>query len=182
MKLEVKEAEINDFERIISYFHTSNNAHFKLMGADKLKLPNPEDWNTILKSECKKPNTEKKLYYIIWLLNNQPIGHSNINNINYRKEANMHLHVWEEENRSKGLGFQFLEKTIPYYFINFKLQKLLCEPNAYNKAPNKTLIKLGFDKIKTYETIPGSINFKQDVTRYELTHDRFKEIWGSSGI
>ena len=68
----------------------------------------------------------------------------------------------------KGLGLDFLKLTIPYYFKNFRLQKLICEPYAENTAPNSILKKLGFEFVRTYDTIPGWINFEQTVNRYEL--------------
>ena len=76
-----------------------------------------------LQSEIKKPYKVKEFYYIIWILDNQEIGHSNINNIDFVKSATMHLHLWNNDKRKSGLGLEFLRLTIPYYFINFKLEK-----------------------------------------------------------
>ena len=80
----------------------------------------------------------------------------------------MHLHLWENSTRKKGLGLDFLKMTVPYYFKNLELQKLICEPYSKNIAPNKVLKKLGFELVRTYETTPGQINFLQTVNRYEL--------------
>ena len=88
----------------------------------------------------------------------------------------MHLHLWESNRRQKGLGLQFLKQTIPYYFENFDLEKLICEPRAENIAPNKTLRKSGFELVRTYETTPGWINFHQTVNRYEFK----KEQWSKT--
>jgi len=64
---------------------------------------------------------------------------------------------------------------LPFYFRNFKLQELICEPYSLNPAANKTLVKLGFEFIKEYETTPGWINLHQKVRRYVMTIDRFEE-------
>jgi RimJ/RimL family protein N-acetyltransferase len=81
----------------------------------------------------------------------------------------MHLHLWEQKIRRKGLGVDFLRQTIPYYFKNFHLEKLICEPYSKNVAPNKVLEKVGFEFVRSYDTTPGWINFHQTVNRYQLT-------------
>ena len=48
---------------------------------------------------------------------------------------------------------------------------LICEPYAHNQAPNGILPELGFTKVKTYRTIPGAINFEQQVNRWELKRE-----------
>ena len=118
------------------------------------------------------PLTEKEFYYILWLFDNQPIGHSNINQIKFGNTATMHLHLWDSATRKKGLGIQFLRMTVPYYFKKFNLKKLICEPYSKNVAPNKVLKKLGFEWVRTYDTTPGQINFHQTVNRYELNKEQ----------
>ena len=39
---------------------------------------------------------------------------------------------------------------------------------AENPGPNRTLAKLGFRLIKRYRTVPGIINFEQEVNRYVM--------------
>ncbi len=118
------------------------------------------------------PLTEKEFYYILWLFDNQPIGHSNINQIKFGNTATMHLHLWDSATRKKGLGIQFLRMTVPYYFKKFNLKKLICEPYSKNVAPNKVLKKLGFEWVRIYDTTPGQINFLQTVNRYELNKEQ----------
>jgi len=174
MKLNVREIQENDIEKIVNYFINADNEFLKGMGADKSKLPKRESWIKKLESELKKSYKNKNNYYIIWLLDGQEIGHSNINNIEFGKSAKMHLHLWNNVKRKSGFGLDFLRLTIPYYFKNFGLQKLICEPNAKNIAPNKVLKKLGFELIRTYHTTPGWINFYQTVNRYELKKEQLK--------
>jgi len=176
MELSVREMVKEDIVLIIDYFVNADADFLKSMGADKTKLPNRAEWIKKLNKEFEKTNEEKEYYYIIWMIDNQPTGHSNINKIDFGQNATVHLHLWKSNNRAKGLGLQFLKRTVPFYFNNFKLKKLICEPKANNIAPNQALKKAGFEFIKTYETIPGMINFFQSVNRYEMTKDRFKEI------
>ena len=166
--MKVRELQVDDIERIVDYFLQSNTEFLKGMGADKSKLPNKKEWIDLLKVELEKPYSEKEFYYIIWLLDDQAIGHSNISKIQYGNSATMHLHLWNKDNRGKGLGVDFLRLTIPYYFKNIELQKIICEPLADNITPNRVLEKLGFNFIRTYETTPGWINFHQTVNRYEF--------------
>ena len=168
MNLSVRELEIHEIGRMVDYFITAKDSFLKGMGADKSKLPTRDDWIQKLELDFNKPYDEKEFYYILWLVNNQPIGHSNINQIEFGNTAMMHLHLWNTETRKKGLGIDFLRMTLPYYFKKFELQKLICEPNSKNVAPNKVLKKLGFECIRTYDTTPGQINFIQTVNRYEL--------------
>jgi len=176
MKLSTREMQLNDIPKIVNYFVDADAEFLKGMGADKSKFPKRTDWINNLQKEYEKLYYEKKFYYIIWLINGKPSGHSNINTIDFGKTAVMHLHLWESNHRQKGLGLQFLQQTIPYYFENFDLEKLICEPRAENIAPNKTLKKLGFELVKTYETTPGWINFHQTVNRYELTKKQLNKI------
>lgn len=173
MKLSVRELQLADIENIVDYFFNASADFLKGMGADKSKLPVKKEWMAKLKLELQKPYQQKEFYYIIWLIDNQLVGHSNVNNIELGESATMHLHLWENDKRKSGLGLEFLKLTLPYFFKNLYLKTLVCEPYSENIAPNRTLKKLGFKLVRTYETIPGLINFKQMVNRYELTNTEF---------
>lgn len=176
MNISVREFIASDIENIVDYFFYAEKDFLKGMGAEKDKLPKREKWIQNLQSELAKPNKEKGYYYIIWLLDNTPVGHSNVNHISFGESAKMHLHLWKGEKRKSGLGLKFLKMTIPLYFEKFELKKLICEPYSENIAPNMTLKKIGFNLIRTYETIPGMINFRQRVNRYELTKEQLSNI------
>lgn len=171
MKISVREIQKGELHFIIDYFSNADATYLSAMGADKSKMPDKKEWMLKLITDFNKPVTEKEFYYLLWLVDNHPVGHSNINKINFADSANMHLHMWESNKRQKGMGFKFVEKCVAIYFNTFKLKKLICEPYAQNLAPNKVLKKIGFKFIKRYETIPGSISFVQFVNRYELSRD-----------
>ncbi len=169
MKLSTRELQASDIEKIVDYFVNSDEEFLKEMGADKSKLPQKKEWLEKLNLEFQKPYSKKEFYYIIWLLDDEAIGHTNVNNIEFKESAKMHLHLWKNDHRKAGLGYEFLKLSIPYFFKNLGLKKLVCEPYSENKAPNRVLEKLGFELVRTYETTPGWINFKQVVNRFELT-------------
>ena len=170
----VRPWQIEDFESIIDYFLKSDRDFLFNMRIDVSKLPSKDEWLKIMSSDFKKAPENKQFYYVIWLLDGMAIGHSNINKIVFGLEAYMHLHVWDESKRKKGIGLAFLKKTLPYYFDTFHLKTLYCEPSASNPAPNKTLEKLGFDFIKSYDTVPGWINMYQTVNRWRLGEEKFR--------
>lgn len=176
MNLSVREMKKSDLELIVDYFVNAETEFLKAMGTDKSKLPTRTEWINKLDAEFEKPNKEKEFYYIIWLLDQQTLGHSNINKIYFGESATMHLHLWKGQKRKKGMGFEFLKLTLPFYFKNFKLEKLICEPYSKNIAPNKVLKKIGFEFIKEYKTIPGWINFLQSVNSYEMSKEQFEKI------
>jgi RimJ/RimL family protein N-acetyltransferase len=173
-KISVRHLEINDHENIVDYFLNSDKNFLISLGVDTSKLPTKQEWLDILSSNFELSIYQKKFFYIIWLMDSKPVGHSNINKIVFANEAYMHLHMWHKQARQKGIGVEFLKLTLPYYFDIFKLENLFCEPAASNVAPNKTLEKLGFDFVKSYETIPGWINSYQTVNRWVLTKAKFK--------
>ena len=168
----VREIQEGDVHHITNYWLTADSDHLKRMGVDENKMPTREELTHMLMEQINTPYEEKKSYCIIWLINNVPSGHSNINKIVFGREAYMHLHLWNNAVRQRGLGSTFVKLTLPYYFSNYKLQKLYCEPYAFNPAPNKTLAKAGFNFVKRYVTVPGSLNFEQEVNLWEITFDK----------
>ena len=167
-RLFIRELASDDFESVVDYFLNADESYLYRMGVDVNKLPKRNEWLTLLREEFDLPIREKKFYYLIWLFNDVPLGHSNINRIVFGEEAYMHLHMWSVDARRKGLGAEFIKLCIPQYFDKFHLKRLYCAPNAMNPAPNRTLEKLGFEFIKQYTTTPGWINYYQPVNLWCL--------------
>jgi len=180
-QLSVREIQHSDIEPLSDYWFKSDPQFLVDMGVDLSKMPAREQWHQMLDQQINQSYREKQSYCIVWLLNNEPVGHSNINRIVFGEEAYLHLHIWKKDNRTKGMGLQFVKKTIPYFFNNMQLKKLCCEPYALNPAPNKTMEKLGFEFIKEYITVPGWINFEQPVKHWELTYEKFKSLNSVNG-
>jgi RimJ/RimL family protein N-acetyltransferase len=166
--LEVRELQYSDIELIINYWLKSDPEFLTAMGVDLEKIPEREHWQSMLEEQLSQNFSEKKSYCIIWLQDGNPIGHSNVNKIQFGKEAYMHLHLWKPENRRRGMGLELIKKTIPYFFRNLDLQKIFSEPNAMNPAPNKALERAGFSFLGNYVCIPGWINTEQEVNLWVL--------------
>ena len=166
--LNVREANENDIQYIADYWFNAAPDFLEGMGVDVSRMPDPGQFKQMLKQQIALPYEEKKAYALIWEVDGKPIGHTNVNPAVYGKEAYMHIHIWFPEERKKGNGSQLIKLSLPYYFKNLQLERVLCEPYALNPAPNKTLERLGFRFIKEYITTPGAITFEQPVKQWEV--------------
>jgi RimJ/RimL family protein N-acetyltransferase len=174
--LSVRTCDEGDYERIVDYFLRADPNFLLGMGVDISRLPDRAVWLQVLAEDHLRPVEQKNFFYLLWLADGVPVGHSNINKIIFGEEAYMHLHLWHTDKRQKGMGLAWLKMSLPRYFDQFKLKKLYCEPYAHNPAPNKTLERLGFELLGQYETVPGWINFYQPVNRWRMSHERYKEL------
>lgn len=173
-QLSVREIQPADIEPLVDYWLTATPEYLAGMGADITKLPTRPEWQAMLSAQIEQPYEQKKSYCIIWLLDGAPVGHSNINKITFGELAYMHLHLWKSDGRRRGLGTEFVQRTLPFFFENFQLKQLFCEPYALNTAPNKTLEKLGFQFVESYTSIPGTINFEQLVNLWSLSREAYE--------
>ena len=161
--LSVRELTQEDIAYITDYWLQADKDYLLSMGALIDRIPAREYWQTMLAEQITQSYPEKKSYAIIWLIDGKAVGHCNVNNIAFGEQAHMHLHMWSAENRQKGTGRQLVSMTLPYFFGNLQLKKIICEPYAQNEAPNRTLEKAGFDFVKEYITTPGYLSFEQTV-------------------
>lgn len=176
MNISVREGTYNDIELIADYWLGSTKEYLHSMGADIEKLPSRQGFSDMLTKQIDLSYNQKVAYVLIWLMDGQPIGHTNVNDIIYGQSAYMHLHLWVGESRKRGIGTILVKEALPYFFENLELKELFCQPYALNEAPNKTLKKVGFEFQKKYITTPGSINFEQEVVLWKLTRERYKGI------
>jgi RimJ/RimL family protein N-acetyltransferase len=166
--ISVKEIQEQDVPHLVNYWTNASSDFLLAMGADPALVPDADSLREMLLGQIQKPYAEKQSYCIILRLDDEAIGHCNVNKIVFGEDASMHLHLWKENTRKTGLGTELVRKAIPYFFKNLQLKTVYSEPYALNPAPNKTLEKLGFRFVKEYVTIPGSLNFEQPVNRWEL--------------
>jgi RimJ/RimL family protein N-acetyltransferase len=160
--------QLDEVGVIIDYFHQSPVGHLEMMGVDPTKLPEPAKWRQRYIDEYGKPIENRKTFLIIWKDNNTTVGFSTADKIIYGEEAYMHLHVIHPERRNRGIGALCVQESARIYFESLRLQRLYCQPNAFNVAPHRTLQKVGFKYLKTYETVPGPLNYHQTVTLWIL--------------
>lgn len=164
----VRELRETDIPLIRSYWLDNEPSYLKSMGVDLKKLPDGKALEAMLEKQMQTPFEAKSSYALIWEMHLPtgdavPIGHCNVNGIEYGELAYMHLHLWQGDHRKKGIGTELLWKSLPLFFKNLNLKRLYCQPYALNPAPNATLKKLGFRFERRHRTVPGSLNFEQEV-------------------
>ena len=176
MNLHIRPLEHKDIALISDYWINSPDQHLLNMGVDLEKLPSESDFEAMLTHQLSLEDKDKQSYALIWEVEGRPIGHSNVNKITFGEEAYMHLHIWKKEDRALGYGKALIELSLKQFFEALKLKRIICEPYALNKAPNKTLKRVGFEFKTLYRTIPGSINFEQEVNHWVLTKEKYIEF------
>lgn len=119
-------------------------------GSDRSRLPAREVWLCDVLADHELPDHQKDRLYLGWFYQGHQIGRSGVNRIQVGEDAFFHWHLWQPELRKSGFG----------------TNNLWSEPYAENPAPNRTLVKLGFEFVKRYRAVPGTINFEQDVNLY----------------
>jgi hypothetical protein len=173
--LKVRETTQEDITYFVNYWLDATPEFLTGMGVDLGKKPSKKQLVDLVSSQFGMPMEIRKSYFLTWLINDEPVGCSNVNQIEFGKQAFIHLHLYQGANRRKGLGTEFVKKSLPFYFEHLNLQQLFCEPYALNPAPNKTVEKIGFEFVKKYKTIPGASNFEQFVNQWRLTKKQFKK-------
>ena len=76
--LSVREIQQSDIEPLSDYWFKSSPGFLIAMGVDLSKMPTREEWEEMLNEQLRQSYEEKKSYCIIWLLDDEPVGHSNV--------------------------------------------------------------------------------------------------------
>jgi len=166
MDLHVREMRLEETPIVIDYFHSSTPEHLEMLGVDPTRLPSKEVWASTFNAQFCLPLEERRGFFLIWLMDEHPIGFSSCDKIVFGAQANMHLHVTKPAQRQRGIGAQCVRLGVDIYFRMLKINQLFCEPNAFNVGPNRTLQRAGFRYVKTHMTVPGPLNFHQAVNRW----------------
>jgi RimJ/RimL family protein N-acetyltransferase len=157
-----------EYECMVDYFLGADDSFLNGMGVARSLLPTREAWLRSALADHQALDDQKDRLYVGWFYEGRQIGHSSVNKIQIAEEAFFHLHLWHSELRMSGLGIHLCRQSIKIFFERLRLKRLWCEPYAENQAPNRTLVKLGFEFVKRYRTVPGAISFEQDVNLYRL--------------
>jgi len=167
-KSAVREMGLAEVGMRIDYFHNASDEYLQLLGVDRGLLMSPGDWLSFYERDYAKPIEERDNYSLVWELDGRAVGFSSTDRIAFGDQAFMHLHIVDPALRRAGLGVEFVTLSAQTYFRVLRLQRLFCEPNAFNTAPNRTLQAAGFRYLLTHETKPGPMNFFQATTRWVL--------------
>jgi RimJ/RimL family protein N-acetyltransferase len=175
MKLTVRQMANNEVGIRIGYFHSASRDYLNKLGVDPAKLPSKVDWLRQYEIDAAQPLEKRLNVQLLWLGDDQPIGFSSADCIEFGEQANMHLHILDARNRKSGFGVECVRLSAALYFDLLKLKRLYCQPNAFNIAPNRTLQRAGFRYIETVMATPSPINFHQPITRWVLERSEVNE-------
>ncbi len=176
MNLTVSELRKDQVPLIADYWANSSPEHLLGMGADPAKIPPRDLFEAVLLQQVVLPYEEKQALALLWHLDGQPVGHCNVNGIEFGRQAFFHLHMWHPAKRQKGIGTAAVKMALPVFFDRLQLKRLFCEPFALNPSPNKTLAKVGFRFTGSRVCVPGSISFEQEVNRWEITLEDLRAV------
>lgn len=180
-RIQVRPFDSGDLEPMVDYYLGGSPEFLAGMGVDLARLPAREAWLEAARADFARPDPEKRRFYVAWLVDDALAGHSSISHIAFGESAHVHLHVWRPDLRGSGFGTELLARSIDLYFERFRLQRLICEPFAENRGPNRTVERLGFVLEKHYRTIPTEIALEQDVNRWVLERDAWRARRGGAG-
>jgi RimJ/RimL family protein N-acetyltransferase len=166
--LVVREMEVAEIGIRIDYFHDSSDDYLSKLGVDRTSLPSKEAWRATYVEDSARQIEDRESVCLIWELDGRIVGFSSTDRIVFGKEAFMHLHILSPDLRRHGYGTEFVKESARHYFRRLQLDRLYCEPNAFNVAPNRTLQRAGFEYLFTHESKPGPINYHQVTTRWLL--------------
>ncbi|MEP2987901.1 MAG: GNAT family protein [Parasphingorhabdus sp.] len=168
LKLIVRPMELEEVSIRIDYFLNASPEYLEKLGVNRSLLPARDAWTETYRRDFALPINQRLGFQLLWLGDDQPVGFSSVDRISFGQQANMHLHVLKLDQRKSGIGTECVRQSASIYFKLLELQRLFCQPNAFNTAPNRTLQKAGFKYVKTYETTPSSINFHQPVNQWVM--------------
>jgi RimJ/RimL family protein N-acetyltransferase len=167
--LRVREMLLSEVGIRIAYFHDASDEHLRTLGVDRALLPSRQAWHEFYEADYARPIRERDNYSLVWELDGQVVGFSSTDHITFGEQAFMHLHILDSTHRQSGMGTEFVKLSAAHYFRVLELQRLYCQPNALNTAPNRTLQRAGFRYVFTKDDMaPSSINFPQLITRWIL--------------
>jgi len=164
--LSVRSFQSDDISNIVDYWFKNSDENLLQMGVNKTKLISPLEYANTLQAICNTPLEKVKSHYMIWLIDNKPIGYNALKDIVRGEIAHMHLHMWNAEYRGKGYGARLFCMAAVKFYDMFNLKMILCEPRSSNPMPNKMLTKIGFKKWKTYVSTSSELSETCELNSY----------------
>ncbi len=101
--LTVREMQLGDIELIANYWQEAEPNFLVSLGVDLDRRVTSNVLQKALTDQMNIPLHEKMSYTLIWELDGKQVGHSNINKIEFGEKAFIHFHLWQSENRRKGI-------------------------------------------------------------------------------
>ncbi len=167
-RLSVRPMELGEVGLRIDYFHSATDEELSRMGVARSRLMDADTWRRWFEVDHARPLDRREGYAVVWEVDGEVVGYSSVDRIEFGEQAFLHLHVFDPARRRQGLGAPLVRLSAAHVVEVLRLQRICSEPNAYNRAPNRTLQRAGFRYLFTHHTAPAPINYRQPVTRWVL--------------
>lgn len=164
--LSVSPMKENEIQYMVDYWFNCSNADLERMGVDKAKLSSKEKFHNDILASFKHPIEDCKSFYMIWYINNEPVGHNAFRDIVKGELASMHLHIWVDKYRGKGFGAKLFCLSALEFYKLYEPKLILCEPAFHNPMPNRMLQKIGYKIWRTNFSKTGYISAICENTSY----------------
>jgi RimJ/RimL family protein N-acetyltransferase len=142
MELSVRPLTAEHFDGFINYWLGLSQAEIERLGVATDRLPSAARMRSDLEAMVAAPDNRVRSFVLAWCINGEAIGHSSLKDIVWGDAGSIHLHMWRANLRGKGCGpFLFCMAAVDFY-ERFKLKRIICEPKADNKPPNRLLHRI----------------------------------------
>lgn len=143
-KLSIREIQIGDIEKIISYWRDTSADDLARLG--ETTPPNESENRIFLQwFHDSNPSLEEASEdIIIWEVEGEAVGYSTLKQVKLPDYGQLHIHMWSEEMRGKGFGALLFCLSALHFRTKYRILNLYCRPKADNQMPNRMLKKIGF--------------------------------------
>jgi hypothetical protein len=169
-----------EIHHIVDYLVGSSPADRERMGL--ANVPPREALAQAYLEACTTPEQDAKSFYLVWLVDDRPIGFSSLKGIVRGEHAGMHLHIWDASLRGKGHGALLFCLSALEFHRRFQLKSLVCEPRSTNPMPNRMLAKIGFPLLRTYVGASSELSAVAELNRYDVAADVAEAYLLSHGL
>ena len=142
--LNVRSMQKGDAIEIIKYLYNLSASDIERMGLDRENFPDAAQMLAELQVIAESPFGSLDCAYLVWEVSAVPVGFSSLKDIAPGESGGMHLHMWKEAERGKGMGGGLFCKSALEFYRAYNLKMIICEPRADNSLPNRMLQKVGF--------------------------------------
>jgi [ribosomal protein S5]-alanine N-acetyltransferase len=171
MDLSVRPLAAKDFDSFINYWLGLSQAEIERLGVAIDRLPSAARMRSDLEAMLAAPYDGVRSFVLAWCINGEAIGHSSLKDIVPTKFGSIHLHMWREDLRGKGYGpYLFCLAAVDFY-ERFKLKRIVCEPKADNRPPNRLLQRVGFPLISTRIGRSSELSTICKLNRYDIVRE-----------
>ena len=182
MNFQVRPFQLEDIPYLLDYWYNNSEDNLTRMGVDKSLLGPRIKREQDLIDSFHTPNNLKDNFHIIWLINNEPVGHNSFDHILINEISHMHLHMWSQKWRGKGYGAILFCQAVMMFYSLFHPKIILSEPCSENAMPNKMFEKIGFKKWKSYLAKSSEISILSELTNFIIDQEIALKYLKANGI